>query len=175
MNALATRTICGTKPLIILQRIAGSERGEVPDCGGRGNIVWLVKQVALVGEADFARLHKATGGLLFALLLRVLPDSRAAEETLKSVFAEFRREAVRFGAKREHSLTWLIGVADRYDIERLPLDDQFESFKTNGARVNGKTAGIDKLFTRFRLSQNRLESEKARLFIKKFFNKRGNE
>lgn len=132
MTALATRTICGTKPLIILQRIAGRERGEVFDCGASGgDVVWLARQVAIAGEADFARLHEATGGLLFALLLRVLRDSRAAEETLKSVFAEFRREAVRFGAKRENSLTWLIGIADRHDIERLPLAGQFESFKTS--------------------------------------------
>lgn len=132
MNALATRTIRDTKPLLILQRIAGRERIEVQDYGEvGGNVIWLARQVNVCGEEDFARLHKATGGLLFALLLRVLPDSRAAEEMLENVYAEFRREAVRFGAKREMSLTWLIGVADRRGIGRLPLDSQFELFKTS--------------------------------------------
>lgn len=134
MNALATRTIRDTKPLLILQRIAGRERIEAQDCGEvGGNVVWLARRVDIGGEADFARLHKATGGLLFALLLRVLPDSRAAEEMLENVYAEFWQEAVRFGAKREKSLTWLIGVADRQGIGRLPLDNQFELFKTSRA------------------------------------------
>lgn len=134
MNALATRTICGTKALLILQRIAGRERSETLDNSEvGGNVVWLARQVDIGGEADFARLHKATGGLLFALLLRVLPDSGAAEEMLENVYGEFRREAVQFGAKRQKSLTWLIGIADCCGIGRLPLNSQFELFKTSRA------------------------------------------
>lgn len=135
MNALATSTIQETKPLIILQRIAAADRTTVRDCAhARGNILWLVKQVAVGDDSAFARLYETTGGLLFALLLRILSDSRTAEEMLQSVYAEFRREAVRRGAKREKSLTWLIGIANRRGIGRLPLDCQFEVFKIGAGK-----------------------------------------
>ena len=157
MDALATRTIYDAKPLIILQRIAGKERGEVPLCGeADGKIFWLVKKMNIEGEPDFTRLYDSTGGLLFALLLRVLPDSRAAEETLKGIFTEFKREVKRFGAPGEKPLMWLIGIADCYDIERLPLGSQFESFKTSDGQENG-THWISESFPGFSPARNRLE------------------
>src|SRR5215216_1679717 len=67
----------------------------------------------------FVSFLKATNGLLFGLLLRILGHTQTAEEVLSELYEEVRRRAAQFGKQNERPLTWLIVMAHRRAIERL--------------------------------------------------------
>lgn len=116
----------------MLQTIAQKNQTAVQErAAACENAARLINQVAAGDEAAFARLYDATSGLIFGLLLRILRDRQTAEEVLKSVYAEFWQEAVRFDSEREKSFTWLITIAHRQGVERLRLERGFEAFRTN--------------------------------------------
>jgi RNA polymerase sigma-70 factor, ECF subfamily len=62
---------------------------------------------------------RATNGLVFGLLLRILENTQAAEEVLAEVYDEVSRRAPLFSKQNERPLTWLILIAHRRAIERL--------------------------------------------------------
>jgi RNA polymerase sigma-70 factor, ECF subfamily len=79
----------------------------------------LVPWIAAGNEPAVARLHEATSGLLFGLLLLILGDTAKAEEVLMEVYAEVRQHARRFDRNHESLLTWLITIAHRRALEHL--------------------------------------------------------
>lgn len=136
MTVPAIQKIRETQTLTIFQKIVDNDSisvNEFIDAGG--DAVWLIREIALGSKAEFTRLCDSTRGVLFGLLLRVLTNSREAEETLEKLYAELRREAVPFGSGREKQFVWLIGIAPAPNLKRFPLDRQFSVIEITNRNV----------------------------------------
>ena len=102
----------------------------------------LLPRIARGDEAAFDLFFKATNGLLFGLLLRILRDTGTAEEVLSELYEEVRRRAAQFGKRNERPLTWLILMAHRRAIERLcsHLNTNREKLRTSGGKIKSTSS-----------------------------------
>ncbi len=79
----------------------------------------LVARVAAGDQAALAALYDRYSGMLYALMLRILRDTQAAEEILQDVFFYLWGNAGKFDASRGSLPGWLVVSARNRAISRL--------------------------------------------------------
>lgn len=72
-------------------------------------------------EVALAALYDRYSGMLYAMLLRILRDTGAAEEVLQDLFLQVWRGAVRFDARRGTLAAWLLVIGRSRALSRLRL------------------------------------------------------
>ncbi len=82
-------------------------------------VAWLLGQIALGSREAFTELYALTGGLLFAIALRILRDRHAAEEALQEGFVKVWRQASSYVAARSKPLTWMATVVRNCCLDEL--------------------------------------------------------
>ncbi|MGB6611236.1 MAG: sigma factor, partial [Acidobacteriaceae bacterium] len=70
----------------------------------------LVERI-MAGEEDaLSALYDRYAGMLFAMLVRILKDTSAAEEVLQDLFLQLWRGASRFDSSRGSLPAWLLVI-----------------------------------------------------------------
>lgn len=91
-------------------------------CGGAPG---LLTDAALIGrvrrrdEEALAAFYDRHAGIMYAMLLRILKDSGAAEEVLQDMFLDVWRRAERFDGNRGTPLAWLLVMGRSRALSRL--------------------------------------------------------
>ncbi|WP_249403526.1 sigma-70 family RNA polymerase sigma factor [Sphingomonas sp. CFBP 13720] len=75
--------------------------------------------VAAQDRTAMRLIYDQTADKLFAVCLRVLKDTAAAEDTLQDVYLKVWHHAARFDASRASPITWLCSIARNTAIDRL--------------------------------------------------------
>ncbi|MGB9147620.1 MAG: sigma factor, partial [Acidobacteriaceae bacterium] len=79
----------------------------------------LVERMIAGDESALSTLYDRYSGTLFAVLVRILRDTQAAEEVLQDLFLQLWRSAARFDASRGSLPAWLMVIARNRAISRL--------------------------------------------------------
>src|ERR1700687_68131 len=94
----------------------------------------LLAQPALSNQQAFAELYRQTSPHLYAVALRILRESAAAEEVLQESFVNVWHHAGSYVAGKSQPLTWLTSIVRnrcldqlrRREIETVTMDDEEE-------------------------------------------------
>jgi len=94
----------------------------------------LLARTALKDQRAFAELYRMTSPHLYAVALRILRDSPAAEEILQESFVNVWHHAGSYVAARSQPLTWLTSIVRnrcldqlrRREVETVTVDDEEE-------------------------------------------------
>jgi RNA polymerase sigma-70 factor (ECF subfamily) len=79
----------------------------------------LVERI-MAGEEDaLSALYDRYAGMLYAMLVRILKDTSAAEEVLQDLFLQLWRGASRFDASRGSLPAWLLVIGRNRALSRL--------------------------------------------------------
>jgi RNA polymerase sigma-70 factor (ECF subfamily) len=95
----------------------------------------LLARTALADQKAFAELYRLTSAHLYAVALRILRESAAAEEVLQESFVSIWNHAGSYVAARSQPFTWLTSIVRnrcldqlrRRDLDTVALDDEDES------------------------------------------------
>jgi RNA polymerase sigma-70 factor, ECF subfamily len=103
----------------------------------------LVERMIEGDESALSTLYDRYSGMLFAVLVRILKDTHAAEEVLQDLFLQLWRNAGRFDANRGSLPAWLMVIARNRAIsrlrgrERLLVQDDDEGFSMESVPASG--------------------------------------
>jgi RNA polymerase sigma factor (sigma-70 family) len=94
----------------------------------------LLARTALADQQAFAELYRMTSGHLYAVALRILRDTGAAEEVLQESFINVWHHAGSYVAAKSQPLTWLTSIVRnrcldqlrRRGVETITMDDEEE-------------------------------------------------
>ncbi len=94
----------------------------------------LLTRTALKDQASFAELYRAASPHLYAVALRILRDTAAAEEALQESFVNVWHHAGSYVAAKSQPLTWLTSIVRnrcldqlrRREVDTVTLDDEDE-------------------------------------------------
>jgi len=86
----------------------------------------LVEHIVTGDEAAFAALYDRYSGMLYAMLLRLLKDTGAAEELLQDTFLQVWHGAGRFDAGRGTPAAWLLVMGRSRALSRLRVRRRWE-------------------------------------------------
>lgn len=92
----------------------------------------FLARTALRDQAAFEQLYRMTSPHLYAVALRILRESAAAEEVLQESFVNVWHHAGSYVAARSQPLTWLTSIVrnrclDRlrkHDVDTVSIDDE---------------------------------------------------
>jgi len=95
----------------------------------------LLARTALSDQKAFAELYRLTSSHLYAVALRILRESGAAEEVLQESFVNVWHHAGSYVAARSQPLTWLTAIVRnrcldqlrRREVDTVTMDDEDES------------------------------------------------
>ena len=79
----------------------------------------LVERIMAGDEGALSALYDRYSGMLYAMLLRILKDTGAAEEVLQDLFLQLWRGAARFDASRGSLGGWLLVIGRNRALSRL--------------------------------------------------------
>ena len=79
----------------------------------------LVERIMAGDEGALEALYDRYAGMLFAMLVRILRDTGAAEEVLQDLFLQLWRGASRFDASRGSLAAWLLVIGRNRALSRL--------------------------------------------------------
>jgi RNA polymerase sigma-70 factor (ECF subfamily) len=79
----------------------------------------LVERIMAGDEGALSALYDRYSGLLYAMLLRILRDTGAAEEVLQDLFLQLWRGAARFDPSRGSLCGWLLVIGRNRALSRL--------------------------------------------------------
>jgi RNA polymerase sigma-70 factor (ECF subfamily) len=79
----------------------------------------LVARVALADQQAFAELYRQTSSHLYAVALRILRESGAAEEILQEAFVNVWHHAGTYVAAKSQPLTWLTSIVRNRCLDLL--------------------------------------------------------
>jgi RNA polymerase sigma-70 factor (ECF subfamily) len=79
----------------------------------------LVERIMAEDERALSALYDRYAGMLFAMLVRILRDTSAAEEVLQDLFLQLWRGASRFDASRGSLAGWLLVIGRNRALSRL--------------------------------------------------------
>jgi RNA polymerase sigma-70 factor (ECF subfamily) len=79
----------------------------------------LVERIMAGDEGALSALYDRYSGMLYAMLLRILKDTGAAEEVLQDLFLQLWRGAARFDASRGSLAGWLLVIGRNRALSRL--------------------------------------------------------
>ncbi|MFY9748534.1 MAG: sigma-70 family RNA polymerase sigma factor [Acidobacteriaceae bacterium] len=86
----------------------------------------LVERI-MAGEEDaLSALYDRYAGMLFAMLVRILKDTSAAEEVLQDLFLQLWRGASRFDSSRGSLPAWLLVIGRNRALSRLRRPERRE-------------------------------------------------
>ncbi len=85
---------------------------------GAAEEVELLSRIARGDEGALTRLYERTSGRVFGLIVRILDDSRDAEEVLQEVYLQVWRLASRYEARRGSLYGWLLSLARSRSIDK---------------------------------------------------------
>ncbi len=94
----------------------------------------LLARTALADQKAFAELYRLTSAHLYAVALRILRESAAAEEVLQESFVNIWNHAGSYVAAKSQPFTWLTSIVRnrcldqlrRREVETVTLDDEDE-------------------------------------------------
>ena len=94
----------------------------------------LLARTALADQRAFKELYRLTSSHLYAVALRILRESAAAEEVLQESFIGVWNHAGSYVAAKSQPLTWLTSIVRnrcldqlrRRDIDTVTIDDEDE-------------------------------------------------
>jgi RNA polymerase sigma-70 factor (ECF subfamily) len=86
----------------------------------------LVERIMVADEGALAALYDRYAGMLYAMLVRILKDTSAAEEVLQDLFLQLWRGAARFDASRGSLVGWLLVIGRNRALSRLRGRDRRE-------------------------------------------------
>jgi RNA polymerase sigma-70 factor (ECF subfamily) len=86
----------------------------------------LVERIMAADEGALAALYDRYAGMLYAMLVRILKDTSAAEEVLQDLFLQLWRGAARFDASRGSLAGWLLVIGRNRALSRLRGRDRRE-------------------------------------------------
>jgi len=97
----------------------------------------LLARTALADQKSFAELYRLTAPHLYAVALRILRESAAAEEVLQESFVSVWHHAGSYVAARSQPMTWLTSIVRnrcldqlrRREIDTVTMDDEDEGVK----------------------------------------------
>jgi len=84
-----------------------------------GDLVRLIEAVAGGDQAALRALYDATAPKLLGIVLRILRDRGAAEDTLQEVFVRIWQRAGSYESRAGAPLVWLVAIARNGAIDRL--------------------------------------------------------
>jgi RNA polymerase sigma-70 factor (ECF subfamily) len=92
----------------------------------------LLARTALKDQPAFAELYRLTSPHLYAVALRILRESAAAEEVLQESFVNVWHHAASYVAAKSQPLTWLTSIVRnrcldhlrRREVETVTMDDE---------------------------------------------------
>jgi RNA polymerase sigma factor (sigma-70 family) len=92
----------------------------------------LLARTALKDQPAFADLYRLTSPHLYAVALRILRESAAAEEVLQESFVNIWHHAASYVAAKSQPLTWLTSIVRnrcldhlrRREVETVTMDDE---------------------------------------------------
>jgi len=92
----------------------------------------LLARTALADQRAFAELYRLTSAHLYAVALRILRESAAAEEVLQESFVSVWNHAGSYVAAKSQPFTWLTSIVRnrcldqlrRREIDTITLDDE---------------------------------------------------
>ncbi len=92
----------------------------------------LLARVALSDQPAFAELYRLTSSHLYAVALRILRQSSAAEEVLQESYVNIWHHAGSYVAAKSQPLTWLTSIVRnrcldqmrRREIDTVTIDDE---------------------------------------------------
>jgi RNA polymerase sigma factor (sigma-70 family) len=92
----------------------------------------LLARTALKDQPAFAELYRLTSPHLYAVALRILRESAAAEEVLQESFVNIWHHAASYVAAKSQPLTWLTSIVRnrcldhlrRREVETVTMDDE---------------------------------------------------
>lgn len=96
----------------------------------------LVAQVAAGDRDAFGLLYDRHASVLLGICLRILRESRDAEDVLQEVFIQVWRDAGRFDARRASVRTWLFTLARSRALDRWRSRKAIERRTAEGNGVN---------------------------------------
>jgi len=79
----------------------------------------LVERIMAGEEGALSALYDRYAGMLYAMLVRILKDTSAAEEVLQDLFLQLWRGASRFDASRGSLPAWLLVIGRNRALSRL--------------------------------------------------------
>ncbi|HEY1459972.1 MAG TPA: sigma-70 family RNA polymerase sigma factor [Casimicrobiaceae bacterium] len=94
----------------------------------------LLARTALADQHAFAELYRLTSAHLYAVALRILRESAAAEEVLQESFVSVWNHAGSYVAAKSQPLTWLTSIVRnrcldqlrRREVDTVTVDDEDE-------------------------------------------------
>src|SRR3979409_166715 len=98
----------------------------------------LLARTALADQRAFAELYRLTSSHLYAVALRILRESAAAEEVLQESFVNVWHHAGSYVASKSQPLTWLTSIVRnrcldqlrRREVETVAMGDEAEGVAT---------------------------------------------
>ena len=95
----------------------------------------LLARTALADQRAFAELYNLTSAHLYAVALRILRESAAAEEVLQESFVSIWNHAGSYVAAKSQPFTWLTSIVRnrcldqlrRRELDTVTIDDEKES------------------------------------------------
>lgn len=79
----------------------------------------LLARTALADQRSFADLYRLTSPQMYAVALRILRDSAAAEEVLQEAYVNVWNRAATYDASKSQPLTWLTSIVRNRCLDRL--------------------------------------------------------
>lgn len=104
----------------------------------------LLARTALADQQAFAELYRQTSSHLYAVALRILRESGAAEEVLQESFVNIWHHAGSYVAAKSQPLTWLTSIVRnrcldqlrRREVDTVTLDDEEQGMMFADDRPN---------------------------------------
>src|SRR6202030_4343046 len=92
----------------------------------------LLARTALSNQQAFAELYRETSSHLYAVALRILRESGAAEEVLQESFVNIWHHAGSYVAAKSQPLTWMTSIVRnrcldqlrKHDVDTVSIDDE---------------------------------------------------
>jgi RNA polymerase sigma-70 factor, ECF subfamily len=112
----------------------------------------LVTAIRSADQGAMAALYDRYSSIVYAVALRVLQDTGAAEDVLQDIFMQLWRNPGAFDASRGNMAAWLAVIARHRAIDALrrrrpetDIDDVFVSVETDMASEADRSRAMDKV------------------------------
>jgi RNA polymerase sigma factor (sigma-70 family) len=90
-----------------------------PAADRSARLAGLLSRVALADQRAFAELYRETSSHLYAVALRILRESAAAEEILQEAYVSVWHHAGTYVAAKSQPLTWLTSIVRNRCLDHL--------------------------------------------------------
>ena len=96
-----------------------SNIAQLPPDQARAELVAAIERLAGGDKNALEIIYKATSAKLFGICLRILGDTKEAEDALQEVYVQLWSRADRFDPQRASPISWLAAFARNRALDRL--------------------------------------------------------